>query len=280
MIFKKMALMGLGFMVAVPLAGYGFSQAFRVRFERVGFGGLPDCLVGLRVLLISDLHGRDPEKMQGDIWPILMGLEFDLVVVAGDVILDEAAQLRPHLEGLRGLARKAPLFYVEGNHESFCYGEISRMIEGLGGIALHNRQGLFSVGAVKQGRSPVVSVVGFRDYYWQRRDRFRTARRLIDGLDRGFHIILSHQPQIFDLLRQENLSGLVLAGHTHGGQLRLPFMPTLYAPGQGPFPRYGDGIYSNNHLKMYVSRGVGATHFSLRLFNPPEVSLIELSRKD
>ena len=98
--------------------------------------------------------------------------------------------------------------------------------------------------------------------------------------NKGFHIILSHQPQIFDWFKKGKIpfSALILAGHTHGGQVRLPFAPTLFAPGQGIFPGYGDGWFQREDgtIKMFISRGIGATYFPIRMFNPPEIVIIEV----
>ena len=284
---KKAALLGLSMAAAaVPVMGYALSLPFRIRYEQAAFKHLPSHLRHLKILHIADLHGRNPHKMHRDIWPAMLSLDFDMAVLTGDVILDNISQLYPHLEGIKALVKRAPVFYVDGNHEDNCYHEMARLLEGIGVHTLYNRRDNFAVGRSDRGKSAVVSVAGFRDYYYLKRRRFRDAAPLLSDIasSEGFHIVLTHQPQIFDLLCKNasnaSFSALVLAGHTHGGQIRLPFFPTLYAPGQGLLPRYGDGWYqgqeADGRLKLFVSRGVGGTHFPLRLFNPPEVAVIEL----
>jgi len=288
LIFKEsemLKVVGL-FGVGLAVMGCAFSLPFRVRFERVAFGGLPSCLRGMKILHITDLHGRRPDRMHRDIWPNLLDLDFDMAVLTGDVILDDVRQLRPYMDSLKFLAEKAPVFYVEGNHEQGYHVEMARILESIGVTVLYNRRGNFAVGNAGRARSAMVSVAGFRDYDHLLEHDFDGVRPMLDDMAKSgkFHIVLSHQPQIFDLLGNyvrkykpgRSFSALVLAGHTHGGQVRLPFMPTLYAPGQGVLPKYGDGWYYNGGLKLFVSRGVGATHFPLRVFNPPEAALIEL----
>ena len=285
---KKAALLGLGMAAAaVPVMGYALSLPFRIRYEKAAFSNLPSHLRNVKILHIADLHGRNPHKMHRDIWPHVLALDFDMAVLTGDVILDDISQLYPHLDGLKALAESAPVFYVEGNHEDMCSYEMARLLESIGIIVLYNRRGNFAVGRADKGRSSVVSVAGLRDYYYLKKRRFKDVHPLLDdiAITGGFHIILTHQPQIFDWVCKKaahtDFSALVLAGHTHGGQLRLPFFPTLYAPGQGILPRYGDGWYQgdfNEKVKMFISRGVGGTHFHIRLFNPPEVAVIELQR--
>jgi len=281
----KLALMGLGMAAAaVSVVGYTLSLPFRIRYEKANFLELPRHLRGLKILHIADLHGRHRDKMHRDIWPSVLGLDFDMAVLTGDVVLNKVSQLYPHLDGIKSMAKKAPVFYVDGNHEDGCTKEMARLLESIGVIVLYNRRGNFVVGAAHRSTTPVVSVAGFRDYYYLKRRGFESVAPLIKDIAANgkFHIILSHQPQLFDLLcdasEKAHFSGLVLSGHTHGGQLRLPFFPTLYAPGQGLFPKYGDGWYENDKLKLFISRGVGSTHFSVRMFNPPEVAVIELCK--
>ena len=277
---KTAALFGL----SMAVLGYASSLPFRIRFERVAFDGLPSHLRGLKILHIADLHGRRSDSMHRNIWPSLLNLDFDMSVLTGDVILDDVNQLDPHLDGLKALAGRAPVFYVEGNHERYHYEEVAHLFESIGITVLCNRRGDFAVGDTGRARSPIVSVAGFRDYDYLIKHKFDGVRTLLDDIAKSgsFHIILSHQPQIFDILRKyvsrRAFPALVLAGHTHGGQVRLPFMPTLFAPGQGVLPKYGDGWYYSGGLKLFISRGVGATHFPLRIFNPPEVAIIELEQ--
>ena len=286
MLISKTVLLGLAAAAAaVPIAGYALSLPLRVRYERAGFANLPAHLRGMKILHISDFHARYTYKMHRDIWPVLLSIDFDMAALTGDIILDDISQLDPHLTGLRALAKKAPVFYVDGNHEDFCYDEVVRLFSDIGIITLANRRRNYAICSTNSGhRSNVVSVSGFRDYYYLAAQGFEDVVPLMDDMAvcGGFHIILTHQPQIFDWMRKGGapFSALILAGHTHGGQVRLPFAPTLVAPGQGFLPRYGDGWYQRDDekIKMFISRGVGETSFPLRLFNPPEVAVIELQR--
>ncbi len=96
--------------------------------------------------------------------------------------------------------------------------------------------------------------------------------------DDGFTILLSHRPELFDTYADHNMD-LILSGHAHGGQFRLPFIGGLVAPNQGLFPKYDAGIYTEDNTSMLVSRGVGNSILTFRINNPPEVILIELQAK-
>ncbi len=91
----------------------------------------------------------------------------------------------------------------------------------------------------------------------------------------NFTILLSHKPNYF---KEYSVAGidLVLSGHAHGGQIRLPFIGGIVGPDQGLFPKYTNGLYTKNQTSMVVSRGLGNSLFPLRLFNKPEIVSITL----
>jgi len=293
---KKSVLVSLACSLAtIPIVGYAASLPIRVKYEMAKFNNLPAKLKNLKILHISDLHNRQSNKINVDIWQHILGLDYDIAVFTGDLILDNVKQIYPHLDGIKSLVKKVPVFYVDGNHERWCFSKMAKLLENTGVNVLYNKISLL-------GNK---SVVGFRDYdYLQERDfngidsllsKMAKADRTDNKTDNkannktdkpangtdNFHIILSHQPQIFDYLKQKlpNISGLILAGHTHGGQVKLPLLPTLFAPGQGVLPKYSEGWYQNStgNLKMFISKGIGTTHFPLRLYNPPEIAIVTLS---
>ena len=91
----------------------------------------------------------------------------------------------------------------------------------------------------------------------------------------GFTVLLSHRPELFDAYVEKNVD-LALSGHSHGGQIRLPFLGGLIAPHQGLFPKYDGGLYTKDDTNMVVSRGVGNSLFPFRVNNRPEIVLVEL----
>ena len=93
--------------------------------------------------------------------------------------------------------------------------------------------------------------------------------------DTDFRILLSHRPEFFDRYVSYQIQ-LVLCGHAHGGQFRLPWIGGLIAPNQGLFPTYDSGLYTAGSTHMEVSRGIGNSAFPFRINNRPEVILIEL----
>ena len=90
-----------------------------------------------------------------------------------------------------------------------------------------------------------------------------------------FFLLLSHRPEYLEMYDQYPVD-LVLTGHAHGGQFRLPFIGGVYAPGQGFLPKYTAGLYETDDLEMYVGTGIGNSVIPVRIFNPPEILTIIL----
>ena len=92
-----------------------------------------------------------------------------------------------------------------------------------------------------------------------------------------FQVLLAHEPQYLRDYYAETGIDVVFSGHAHGGQWRIPFTHQgLYAPDQGFFPKYTDGVYTEEHTTMYLSRGLGNSGFPLRFFNHPEIVCVTL----
>ncbi|MBQ2802504.1 MAG: metallophosphoesterase, partial [Lachnospiraceae bacterium] len=106
-----------------------------------------------------------------------------------------------------------------------------------------------------------------------------TLDKLMKEVDtKDFTLLLAHEPQYINKFSTYDID-LVLAGHAHGGQVRLPFIGGLVAPEQGFFPEYTEGVYKKNDTTMIVSRGLGNSIIPLRVFNYPEIVYIELGKE-
>ena len=95
------------------------------------------------------------------------------------------------------------------------------------------------------------------------------------NLSEKYFILLSHRPETFEAYVMEDID-LVLSGHAHGGQFRLPFRGGVVAPNHGLFPKYDAGIYTKNNTTMIVSRGVGNSIIPVRFNNRPEIVVVTM----
>ena len=113
-------------------------------------------------------------------------------------------------------------------------------------------------------------------------DMFGEVPAMVDTKLRGligdkdnYTILLSHRPELFEAYVNCGVD-LVLSGHAHGGQFRLPFIGGLVAPNQGLFPKYDAGLYTKGDTNMIVCRGLGNSIIPIRFNNRPEIVLLEL----
>ena len=159
----------------------------------------------------------------------------------------------------------APCCYITGNHEArlpkTVYRELIDGLEQLGVWVLNDEEKLLT----RDGET--ISVVG---HFWGDTDQIGD----LSDFD-GYRILLSHHPEDMENYTAGGYD-LVMSGHAHGGQFRLPLVGGLFAPGQGFFPKYTSGLYSLGKTDMIVSRGIGDSAFLPRFNNPPEVILAVL----
>jgi len=265
---KLAALAGAGAAAAAGIAAAGRFW-LKVRHEYVESEKVTR---PLRLLFFSDLHGRNRHRMNLDIWRTVEQLKgIDLTIVGGDFILRRAHEVLPHLDGIERLARRAPMFAVDGNHDNRDYRPLKRLLTERGVSMLNDRK----LNLKLNGNS--VDIVGLRDYMHLKRVKgFAEADTVMHSLSPDIlNICVSHQPQILDRYSMCS-ADMFLCGHTHGGQVRFPFTPVLFAPNQGLFPKFGYGWYSQDGTAMFVSKGIGATHFPIRFWNRPEICVIDI----
>ena len=168
-------------------------------------------------------------------------------------------------------ARLAPCYFVTGNHEHRLEQEelkdfLSRL-EQLGVTVLRNEAVTMGMGASSFRLLGVDCQQGRTD----------TVEKLMAGARPGqLQILLSHKPHYAENYARAGVD-LVLCGHAHGGQFRLPVVGGLFAPGQGIVPKYTAGMYRlGEQTTMLVSRGLGNSSFPVRVGNPPQLCVVTL----
>ena len=232
---------------------------------------IPDEFNGFKIVHISDLHNAEFGNGQKDLIDKIEAQDADIIVITGDMIDSRRTDVDKAVELITGLGNKIPVYYVTGNHESRVreYNELeSKLIEN-GVTVLKNE----SVKIEKD--SSFINVIGVDDpsFGMSANDIFHTVSELKTD---GYDVLLSHRPELFETYCESGAE-LVLCGHAHGGQVRIPFIGGIVAPNQGLFPEYTAGSYKSGSTEMIVSRGLGNSIIPLRVNNPPELVVITLS---
>ena len=241
----------------------------------------------LRIALLADLHDRE----FGWITASLKAHKPDMICIAGDVVhrvdtntdglvIDQTQFVLPFL---KACAEIAPTFMSLGNHEwTLCDEDITVMTET--SVTILDNSFVQYKDVVIGGLSSA-GVTAYREYRkdkperypeWDYGDRPDATEPDVSWLDDfckqdSYKILLCHHPEYRDRYLKDMPIEAVLCGHAHGGQIRL-FGQGLFAPGQGIFPKYTNGVHGN----MIISKGLANTAGTIpRLFNPREVVYIE-----
>lgn len=241
---------------------------------------LPQDFDGYRIAQISDLHnaslGRDNKK----ILTLLKRAEPDIIAITGDLVDSRKTNTKRALAFVEEAVKIAPCYYVSGNHEARIaqYSTLLQSLDQLGVTVLEDGSAQLLSGDSE------IQITGVRDPSFDTDylsgDSYGVMREKLPALvhSDSYTILLSHRPELFDVYAENDVE-LVLSGHAHGGQFRLPFVGGVFAPNQGFFPKYDEGVYSEGRTDMVVSCGLGNSLFPLRINNRPEVILVELTVK-
>ena len=242
---------------------------------------LPDAFDGYRIAQVSDLHNAEFGDGNQRLLEMLREAEPDMIALTGDLIDSRRTDIAVALAFAKEAVKIAPCCYVSGNHEARVseYQDLKTGLEEAGVTVLDDAQ----VKIETSGES--ITVIGVNDPSFHA-DYLTDDAAVIDrklselaAEDPGFMILLSHRPELFDTYVAHDMD-LVLTGHAHGGQFRLPLIGGLIAPNQGLFPKYDAGLYSEGDTNMIVSRGIGNSIIPVRFNNRPEVVLIELKSQN
>ena len=263
---------------------------------------LPEGFDGFRIVQIADLHSvRTPEQAQLLLTRVREE-QPDLIALTGDQIdshyyADHSTPTegeeegflpdRDTLELIRELTDVAPVYAVYGNHEMMLLDDPERnpfktALEEMGVTILYQQ----TVELTRNGDSILLAGIQDPATLYKNEDydglpdtRSRMQAMLDNTLGETdpeqFVLLLSHRPEYFALYQDYPID-LALTGHAHGGQIRLPGVGGLYAPGQGWFPKYTSGVFRQGRLSMVVSRGLGNSILPLRVFDPPELVTVTL----
>lgn len=229
----------------------------------------------VKIVQISDLHSCIYGKNQTYLLNKIQKQKPDIIVMTGD-IADDVTPIDGTKMLLSEIVKLAPCYYVSGNHEFWSddIAGIKNVIESFGVEILEG--GLKSI-VVKNQK---LNICGIDDpYVLNQSERYGYAELLKPFKtlsSEEFNILLAHRPEFIDEYKKYEFD-LVLSGHAHGGQWRIPFILNgLYAPNQGFFPKYAGGQYNYSSLTHIVSRGLSINPRLPRIFNPPEIVVIDL----
>lgn len=249
-------------------------------------------LEGYRIVQISDLHNVKFGKNNQKLVDRIRECEPDMIVLTGDLVDSNHTNVDRAVQFVDEIVKICPVYYVTGNHEYWLEkSEYDELMDGLvsaGVVILDNQVVEISRGDAK------FRLVGLDDRSLAdgtleallsdesiRNNQAEQKEETADNEDSGekeLTVVLAHEPQYLARYAGTGVD-LVLSGHAHGGQFRLPFVGGIVAPDQGFLPEYTAGEYYMNGTEMIVSRGLGNSVIPVRLFNYPEIVCVDLEGK-
>ena len=257
--------------IAIIIYNIYDNNRIKIVKQEVEIENLPNSFNNFKILQISDLHGKMFGKNQELLINTVNSIAYDAIAISGDMIDNDSTDYEPFIKLLEGIENKDYIFYIEGNHGP----KFNKKLENLGCIPLNKPY------EIKKENDKIV-VFNFYDNLEFKDD--------IKQYEECTTIAITHYPWNEDFYSNAKDKigkyDLVIAGHYHGGQIRIPFYGALFIPNINKvefFPKQSDvsGYNVYGDYKQYISRGLGAsklgsTNLKFRLFNTPEINLITL----
>lgn len=238
-----------------------------------------------RMVMLSDLHNYRYGRENCELLAAIDAAAPDMIVIAGDMITACKKEKFDHtLRFLKALRDKYPLYYAYGNHEQkielyeAVYGDMGeRFAKGLHDAGI---EPLRNAHVTLPDRGIAIYGLEPERAYFQRFTKKTMEDSYLEGLlgkrnEACYTVLLAHNPDYFPEYAAWG-ADLVLAGHVHGGIVRVPFLGGLISPALRLFPKYDGGLYTEGASQMALGRGIGTHSPKVRLLNPAELLVIEL----
>ena len=244
----------------------------------------------VRAVVLADLHNKRYGKNNEILLDAIRAKKPDMILIAGDILTAKPGKtMEPAICFLRELAGEFPIYYGNGNHE--CRLKLYPQTYG-------NMAGEYGQALAEMGISPLVnSHVKLEEYgitvygaeidkkYYKRFSQKEMGKGYLEQIlgrpdNRCYTILLAHNPDYFPEYARWG-ADLTVSGHVHGGVVRVPVWGRgVISPGMRLFPKYDGGIFKEDGKVMLLSRGLGMHTIPVRLFNPGELWVVELSPED
>ena len=240
----------------------------------------------IKIIYISDLHNNEFGKNNSRLISKITGLSPDIICLGGDFIDEDndADDNKQLINFITALTSVADVYYCYGNHDLNYFKavgyDILSEIENTGCTILEENYTDITINGTE------LRIGGLFDYAFNQKyipdDEWilsDTYKFLSDFTDTDSStVLLAHRPDSFIYGNAAYLWDIdfVLSGHTHGGLWRLPFVGGIIAPEQGLFPKYDKGEFDLGNIKMIISSGLNGYENIPRLFNSPEITVIDL----
>lgn len=261
---------------------------------------IPAQFEGFRIVHVSDLQSEYFGRKQKNLLRAVKNGNPDIIVFTGDLLDRNHTDFDASMTAIKGLSEIAPVYFIDGNHELALPAEdVQHFYDRLDAVGIRR---IFDRAVVLGKDSGKIVLAGLSEETiceskvrggvlaeGQVSSRGKVSDTDIEPLviketlerilqncrPEDFIMLLAHEPQFLETYAKGK-ADFIFAGHAHGGQIRLPLTKGLFAPGQGLFPKMTSGIHRRGETDMVISRGLGNSTFPFRIWNRPEIVIVEL----
>ena len=283
-LINKKLIVSLILMVGFIVTGvylYAQNKRLSVSMYEIDSNKIPGGFDNFKIVQISDFHNTKSDTLIDSITNKIKEEKPNIIAITGDLVDRNRTNINVAIDLIQKIKETAPIYYLTGNHE-YCiedrYNDLKKLLEENGVTILNNKVNVIEIGDSK------INLAGIDDPRFVG-ESYSAPCYVVDDVlskleyDKNLYtILLSHRPEVFDIYVNYQLD-LVLTGHAHGGQIRVPFIGGIFSPGQGMFPKYTAGKYKENETSMIVSRGIGNSTFPFRVHNRPDLVVIKLRHR-
>lgn len=255
----------------------GLDNRLETSYYTISSPRLPEDFDDFKIAHISDYHNNPIPGLN----KAIKNESPDIIIMTGDMTHDEPQSYSPAIELIHNLTKIAPCFLISGNHDIWRsdYENFVSECKNSGACFLRNEQtDIFR-------NSSKIQICGMEDVFTKNRMKDAVQKSLtFFGHSEDFRILLFHRANALDFIKNSGFD-LILSGHMHGGQIRIPHFGGIFSPRSSIsenhrflFPKYSAGLYTYNTCHMIVSRGLGNPTPIPRFFNRPELCIITLKK--
>lgn len=260
-------------------------KIFATSYYNIESHKFPETFGGCKFILISDLHNQVYGKDNKCIFDKIKQEKPDYIIIAGDMMVRRVTEnFKKALAFMKEISKYCPVFYGNGNHEQKLksldetrelYYQYIKELESYGIVHLENK----TTEIIRNNEKIYITGLELEKEFFSKRKRPKLTKEHLEELigikKEGFQILIAHNPMYFKEYAEWG-ADVVMSGHVHGGIVRLPMLGGVISPELIFFPEYYGGIYSKNGSKMVLSRGLGTHTIKIRVFNKPELVVINL----
>jgi hypothetical protein len=275
----KRIILIIGILVGISIFLYLQNNVISITEVKITSSKIPSSFKGYKILQISDLHNKKFGDNQDVLIQKVKSINPDIIAITGDLIDSKSYDAEMSMQVIRELVKEYPVYFVTGNHEKWSgkYNSLEKKLKKQHVTVLRNEHVIIQKGGHE------INLLGIDDPEFNTGDidegsivKDAIVKAKIETQPDRYNVLLSHRPEFLEEYAEEKVD-LVLSGHAHGGQVRLPFIGGLVAPNQGILPKYTAGLYEQQNTSMMVSRGLGNSIIPQRVFNRPEIVVVQLN---